>query len=141
MAVSNLAMFPSSIVNAVVTIVPGDTTTLKTLRAGSTNGDKIESIAITSDDTSARVINVYITIGGTDYRVGTVNVPITAGTDAAATPAVSLLEASSMMPWIRRDSNGRGYLYLASGSTLKVASQTTVTAAKTITFFAQIGAY
>jgi hypothetical protein len=141
MAVSNVPIYPQTVVNAAVTIANADGTSTKTLRTGSTNGDKIESISITSDDTAAKVLNVYMNVGGTDYRVGTINVPAGAGTDAAATPAVSMLESSSMMPWVRRDSNGRGYLYLASGNILKVAAQATLTAGKTIYVVAHIGAF
>lgn len=134
-------VFPQTIVNAAVAIVNADSTNYKTIRTGSTNGDKIESISITSTDTTARVLTVGINVGGTDYIVGTINVPIGAGTDAAATPAVSMLESISMMPWIRQDQNGRGYLYLANGNILKVKAQVAVTAAKEIDVVAQIGAY
>lgn len=141
MATTPTPIFPQTITNAAVAIVNSDGTNKKTVYTGATNGSKIESISITSTDTTARVLNVYITVSGTDYQVGTINVPITAGTDAAATASVSMLENTVMMPWIRKDSSGRPYIYLASGSVLKVASQTTLTSNKEIDLVAQIGDY
>jgi hypothetical protein len=141
---TNTPIFPQTIVNSVVSITNATGNGIGnavTIRAGSTNGDKIESIAITSTDTSARVLTLIITISATNYIIGTVNIPIEAGTDGASTAAVSLLEINSMLPWIRRDQNNRGYLYIANGTTLKAFAQTTVTAAKQIDIFAQIGAY
>ena len=138
---TNLPVFPQGIAQAAVAVLPADTTSKKTIRTGSTNGDKIENISITSTDTSARVFNIYLAVSGTDYLVGTINVPIAAGSDAAVTPAVSMLEATAMLPWIRKDQNGRPYLYLANGTVLKVACQTTVTTAKEIDFVAHIGTF
>lgn len=137
----NSIITPQSIKTGGVAIVNADSTNKKTLYTGAANGSKLESISITSTDTVARVLNIYHTIGGTDYFVGTVNVPITAGTDAAITAAVSVLESNLMLPWIRYDSNGRGYLYLANGDILKFAAQVAVTAAKEIDIVCQGGDY
>ena len=144
MPTTNTPIFPQTIVNTAVLInnATGSGSANKvTIRAGSTNGDKIESISITSTDTSARVLTIGMTISATDYIIGTVNVPITAGTDAAATAAVSLLENNSILLWIRKDNNGRPYIYVASGSTLFAYAQTTVTSGKEIDIFTQIGAF
>lgn len=138
---TNVPAFPSTVANAVAVINNASGTGKVTVRTASANGDKIESICLTSTDTSARVLNVIITVSATDYQIGTINVPITAGTDAAATAAVSLLENNSMMPFLRKDSNGRAYLYLANGSTLSLAAQVAITSGKQINVFAQIGAY
>lgn len=138
---ANVPTFPVSIANAVALINNASSTNKVTVRAGSTNGDKIESICLTSTDSSARVLNVIITVSAVDYQIGTINVPINAGTDAASTAAVSLLENNSMMPFIRKDSNGRPYLYLANGSTLSLSAQVAVTSGRQINVFAQIGAY
>lgn len=141
MPVSNLPIYPSSLVNAGAVINNASGTGNVTIRTAGGNGEKLECISITSTDTVARVLNVIINVGGTDYQVGTINVPIAAGTDAASTPAVSLLENSSMMPWVRRDSNGRAYVYLATGSILKLSAQVTLTSGKVINVTCQIGVY
>jgi len=138
---ANLPIYPASLANAGVVLNNASGTSLVTFYTATGNGAKIESISATSTDTSARVLVVTINVGGTDYTVGTVNIPITAGTDAAATAAVSILENNSMMPWVRRDSNGRAYLYLQSGNILKFNSQVTITSTKVIHIVGQIGVY
>jgi hypothetical protein len=141
MAVTNTPIFPQTIKNAAVLINNATGTATVTLYTGGTNGSKIESIAITSTDTSARVLNIILTVSAVDYQIGTINVPIAAGTDAAATVSVSVLENNSMMPHLRKDSNGRTYLFLGSGTILKFSTQVTVTAAKQINIVAQLGDY
>lgn len=143
MPVTATPIFPQAIVNSVVSITNATGSGIAnvvTIRAGSTNGDRVDSIAVTSTDTSAVVLTLVATVSATNYQLGSVNIPITAGTDAAATGAVSLLDQPLMLPWVSQDENGR-HLYLANGTTLKVYAQTTVTAGKQIDIFAQIGAY
>ena len=138
-------IFPQTVLNKVVQIANADGTTKKTLWAGSATGDKIECIIVTSNDTAARILNFYFTISAVDYPIGQVNVPITSGQDPAAAPvaipAISVLETNALLPWVRKDSDGRGYLYVASGTTLKVAAQVAVTAAKEIDIVAIGGSY
>lgn len=141
---TNTPVFPQTLVNSVVSITNATgagIANVVTIRVGSTNGDKIESIAVTSTDTSARVLTLVATISATNYQLGSVNIPITAGTDAAATGAVSLLDQPTMLPWVKSDQVGRKYIYVANGTTLKVYTQVAVTAAKQIDIFAQVGAY
>jgi hypothetical protein len=133
---NTLPIYPLTVQSAAVSFVNADGTAEKTLVTAGSNGSRIDSVAIASDDTSARVFNVYINNGSTSYRVGTVNVPITAGTDAAATPPVSLLTTGNL-PWL--DSSGS--IFLKAGWKLNVAAQVAVTAAKTISFVASYGDY
>jgi hypothetical protein len=116
---------------APATIVNADGTAKKTIfTADATNGSILTGIAVTSDDTADRVLNVYLTLGGTDYLVGAVPVPLTAGS-VSTVPAVNLL-ALSYLPWL----NGDGTWGLSPGAIVKVAVQVAVTAAKTITIAA-----
>ena len=123
--------------NWVVQILPADTTTLKTLVTGASTGTRVYSINVTSTDTSARDVLVYITSGSPaiDYLLGTLSIPITAGFTNAI-PSVSILTSSqiSSLPY---DSNGNRFILIENGAVLKVAAGTTVTAAKSLNFFAQ----
>lgn len=94
-----------------------------------------------TDSGAAYAIQLNVTISATNYLIGTVNVPLSAGNTTAA-PSVNLLSAlNNFGPYLCKDANGNPYIYLANGSTLKVNSTTTVTSAKTVTFFAQGGDY
>lgn len=139
MPVTNTPIFPQLIRNSVITIVNGDAQTYKTVFTPGSNGSKIESIVVSSTDTSARDITVNFTISATNYQLSVVSIPITAGT-VNSVPCVNLL-ASTQLPGLAKDANGNPYLYLASGTTLTVNAPVTVTSAKTITFVVQGGDY
>lgn len=109
-----------------VTVLPGDTTTKKTVWTAGANGGYLSGVSVTSDDTADRNLNVYITIGGTDYLVGQILIPLASGT--STTPAVNLLSLG-LLPWLQPDGS---WIFPAS-AILKVAAAVTITAAKTIT--------
>lgn len=137
MAVTATPIFPQTIKDYVIQILPADTTTLKTVCAGATNGTKIESIIVTSTDTSARDVTLYKTISAVDYALCCITIPITAGT-INGTASIDILRNINI-PGTAFDPNGNKYIYIASGTTLKIASGTTVTAAKVINVVASGG--
>jgi hypothetical protein len=132
-------IFPQTIKNYVATILPADTTTVKSVAVGGSNGTRIESFIIVSSDSADRDLLVYITISATNYLIGTVKIPLTSGT-VNTIPGVDILRSASLYG-LATDVNGNRYLYLASGSTLSIATSATVTTAKQITAFAQGGDY
>lgn len=114
-----------------VKILPADTTALKTLFTAGANDAVVKAINVQSTDTAARVLNLYVNDGSTDYLLGAVNIPLNSGnTGAAAT--IDLL-GGTLMPSLPYDANGKRILPLPAGYVLKVSSQTAVTAAKEIT--------
>lgn len=132
-------IFPQAITSPSVQILPADTTALKTLYTAGTNGSKIENIIATNTDSAAAYgLQLSVTTGATTYLLGTINVPLSAGNTTAA-PAISLLNSTNLPT--AKDSNGNPYLYLASGSVLKVNSLTTVTAAKIVSITVNGGDY
>jgi hypothetical protein len=130
---------PAALKNAGVTIVPADTTDLKTLYTAAANDAVLKSLAVVSNDTTAVNLRVFLTIGGTDYQIGTVNIPIASGTNGTAN-AVDVLN-STAMPFLPLDRNGKRILPLLAGTVLKVAALATVTAAKTVTVTAIVEEY
>jgi len=136
MTVTATPIFPQTLYNAVQTIAPADTTTVKALTTTQTNGLKIESIIVSSSDTSARDVILYMTISATNYPLVQVQIPITAG-QVNTTPPVNLLTggvAPGSFPGLPLDGNGNPYIYLPSGATLSVSAPVTVTTAKQINF-------
>jgi hypothetical protein len=126
-----------TIANDVAQLVNADgADTYKTLYTAPANGGVVESIAVTSTDTSARDVSMSVQKGGVDYPVVTKTIPVNAGS-IAATPAVDLLNATDA-PWLRVDANGNRVMYLETGSVLRVKVLTAaVTAAKAISFVVQ----
>ena len=137
MAGNNNPIFPGTLQNYRARIQNADGTTPVTLITGPTNGCKVESIAVTSDDTVAVVLQLIATISAVDYILGECTIAIGSGTNGTA-KAVNLLNTTDF-PWLRSDEAGRPYLYVASGTTLKLKAKTAVSSTKTVAAFAQAG--
>ena len=133
---STTPAFLSNVKDVAIVIQNADGTTFKTVLAGPTSGGRIKSLIATSDDTTARVLQICKTIGAVDYVLGEVSVPVGAGTDGS-TPAVNLLEGNNM-PGLQTDGLQR-FFDLANGTTLKIRSKVAVTAAKTINIVGEYG--
>ena len=99
-------------------------------------GTRVKTIQITSDDTSPRVLQFAVTIGGVDYVLGEVSIPAGSGTDDASNSVNGL--NSTKMPGLQTDGINR-WIDIANGSDLKVKAKTAVTAAKSIYLFTECG--
>jgi hypothetical protein len=113
-------------------ILPADASALVTLFTAGTNDSVVKAINVQSTDTAARVVQLWVNDGTTDFLIGAVNVPLNSGNTGTAA-AIDLL-GGTLMPSLPYDSNGKRILPLPAGYTLKVNSQSTVTAAREITF-------
>jgi hypothetical protein len=129
-------VFISNVKNAVARVQNADGTAFVTALTPGSSGSRLRSLMATSDDTSARVLQLAITISTVDYIIGEVNVPAGAGTDGS-TPGVNLLE-STKMPFLQSDGVNR-FMDIASGSVLKVKSKSAVTAGKTVYVLGEYG--
>jgi hypothetical protein len=137
MAVTSTPIFPQLIQSPAVQILPADTTTLKTLITAGADGTIVNELLISSTDTSARDLAVYLTISAVDYLIGTISVPANAGFTNAV-PSVGFFDSANLT-FLQTDNNGHKFLMLGSGAVLKVKTLTTVTAAKIINVIAQSG--
>lgn len=104
--------------------------TKKTICTAGANGTKVVGLLLTSTDSSARIAQIWLTRSATSYLLGSVTVPVTAGSDGV-TAAVNALDPT-MIPGLPVDNDGQSYLFLQSGDTLQVSFTTQVTAAKEI---------
>lgn len=101
-----------------------DTTAKKTIATGATTGgaagSRVDSIMVSTNDTSAVNLAFYLATGGTDYYIGNVNIPIGSGyTTVARVDAIDTLSPKL------------GYLFVPNGATLKCNCVATMTATKT----------
>ena len=115
-----------------VKILPADTTALKTLFTAGSNDAIVKAINVQSTDTAARVVQLWVNDGVTDFFIGAVNIPLRSGDNGTAA-TIDLL-GGTLMPSLPYDANGKRVLLLPAGYSLKVNSQATVTAAREITF-------
>lgn len=137
MAGTATPIFPQTVKNWVQSIANADGQTVKTLVTGGANGSKLESLIVSSSDSAARDFQLSMTVSSVSYVIGTITIPINAGTVNSA-PSVDILR-NAQLPGLAYDPNGNKYLYVASGSTLTVQALTTVTSGKTLQIVAQGG--
>lgn len=112
------------------TFTSADTTSKKTVATGDTDGTRIDMLMCSTDDTTAVNLAFYVTVGGTDYYIGNVNLPI--GSGYTTVPRVDAI--ATLSPNL-------GYLWLPSGVDLKCNCVATMTAAKTTTVVPMGGDY
>ena len=127
------------IVNAAVTVAAADTTSWKTVYTAASDDAIVKGLLCASDDTAAVNLRVGLSIGGTVYQIGCVNIPAASGTDGTAN-AVDVLNALAM-PGLPLDRDWKRILPLQGGVILKVAAKATVTSAKTVTVTALVEEY
>lgn len=107
-----------------------DTTTKKSLYTAGAEGARLDAIYCSSNDTAAINLEFHITIGGTDYYIGVVNIPISAGYGAV----VKVDAVTTLAPLL-------AYLVLPASGILKANCLVTMTAAKVCTVVPQGGDY
>lgn len=135
MATSSTPIFPVVIQNSAMTWVAADATTVKTIVTAGANGTKIESVTIASTDTTLANMQFWLSDGITNYLIGTIPIPATAGFIPTAFSLNIFTAANiSYVPYLQlpSDSNGNRYLYLKSGWSLKAGTLMPVTTAKTV---------
>ena len=130
MPVTSTPIFPQTIKATPQQILPATASALVTLYSGGANGSRIDNIVVTSTDTSNRDLQFYITSGGTDYLIATLQAPQGSGNTNNVYP-VNVFQ-SLPFAFLNYDPNGNKYLYLDSTDVLKVKCTATVTTAKVI---------
>lgn len=112
------------------TFTSADATAKKTVLTAGASGTRIDSIMVSTDDTAAVNLAFYVSIGGTDYYIGNVNVPI--GSGYTTVPRVDAIP--TLAPLL-------GYLVIPASALLKCNCVATMTAAKTTTVVPMGGDY
>lgn len=140
MAKNDILYIPKSYTSFAATILPADTTSLKTLYTFPSDDCNVLMLSAVTDDTAANDLIFYINTNSTDYRIGHVDLPATSGTDGT-TNAVNCLNATNL-PFLLYDDTGLNkYIPGKAGDVLKVAAKATVTSAKTIWLYGITGSY
>ncbi len=131
---SDTAVLVQAVRSKSVTIVNADASNLKTVCTAASTFWYLQSLVITSDDTSNRVVSFYVTIGATDYLIGSVTVPTLAGTDGVV--AAKQVLSDPLFAAAILDALGNAVFPLETAIILKAKTTTTVTSGKTVTITA-----
>lgn len=96
-------------------------TNTKLLMAASANDTNVKSLIISSDSTSAHIVQIWRSLDGgtTKHLLFAVNVPIGSGFLSGTTVNIDVL-GSTIVVGLPLDMSGRPYLPMASGSSLYV---------------------
>lgn len=144
MAVTATPIFPQSLLSKPTQLSNATSIVTPTsILAAQTNGAKIEKILVSSTDTSARDVSVFLQVAAVNYLLGTVSIPINSG-NTNALPTVDIL--SALVATVKQlplavDANGNPYLYLDPSTSLFILPLTTITAGKFINVHVQGGAF
>jgi hypothetical protein len=130
MAGTATPIFPQTVKTYAAQILPADASGVKALVTGGANGSKVESLNIASTDSTARDVQLVMTISSVVYVLGTISIPANAG-NTNTIPSVDAFR-SGQWPSLSYDASGNRILYVASGAVLGIKALTTVTAAKEI---------
>lgn len=141
MAKSTDLTFTQNVNFKAVTFTNADAaSTLKSLYTAAANDAVVKGLLIRSDETAtARVFDVLVNDGTTDYVIGAVNVPVNAGFNGTVAAVDAL--ASALFPGLPIDATGKRILPLKTGHSLKIRTQTQPTSGKTLTVSAIIEEY
>lgn len=106
---------------------------LTAFTAGS-NDSILESLIVSSSDTSARTVQFYINDGTNSYLIGSISIPAGAGITSGTTANVDLLGGgtSGIIVGLQSDPSGKPCILVKTGHTIKCGVAVAVTAAKTV---------
>lgn len=120
--------------NDTATNIDGSAGTVQVIATGGADDSIIRSISMTSSDTAARDVLLFISNSATpttsNTLIGIINVPITAGF-ATGVASVNGLNGASL-PFLRLDKDGNRILVLKTGWYLKAGLKTALTASSQV---------
>lgn len=122
MAGSTTPIFTAVANNGVQQFANADGTTKKTLFTPGANGSRIDRILVTSNDTAAVTLQVYVTVSAVNYHLVDVTIPIGTG--------YTTVVAMDILPTVLRSLGGS--LTLPTAHVLKGAALAAVTAAQVV---------
>ncbi len=112
------------------TVTLGSDTNGATILTAGADGARVESLVISTDDTVAVNVFIYILSGATVRPLGIVNVPLSSGNTGSA-PLVDALDNTGIkLLGMLIDPAGKRYISLAANEVLKCGALANLTAAK-----------
>lgn len=134
MAMNTSPTFPDSAHNAPAIILASDGINLITLFSGQTDGSRIKSLSLCTDDEVDVEVRLWKTELSVDCLIGCLPVPAQSGY-LSASPAVDGLDPK-YLPWVREDC-----IMVETGETVKISVVTTLSAGKKLYAYVEGGDY
>lgn len=119
------------VLNAASAGALGSDTNGVTIYTADTNvGSRVDSLVISTDDTAAVNVWIYIKNGSDIKPLGIVNVPLSSGNSGTVANVDALLGSGVTLLGAKVDNNGKRYIDLMPSDVLKCAVLANMTAAK-----------
>jgi hypothetical protein len=114
-----------------------DTTSKITVWTAGSDDGVLKSLGLSSTDTAAAIINVYVNVGGagTDRLMGAVPVPALSGFNGTTSP----VDVLAFLGLTSLDAYGNRVYLAQAGTTIKIAAQVTLTSGKEVDAFGEGG--
>lgn len=136
MAFANVPGFPRAYKTGVVQIVPATGTAVTDLIQAGADGMIVSTLVLTSQETAtARNIRFSVQRGGagSNFVIGSINVPINSGNNGTATSVSPLLVTNTIFaPPFEFDANGNKVIVLGPLDKLRVEALVAVTTGVTV---------
>jgi hypothetical protein len=119
----------TDVIGIAKTILPADTTAKVDLLDNSAGlkTKRVEALSVVTDDTAAAVLDLWLLVSGTAYRLGATSIIALSGTNGTA-DRINLLTKLGVV-----ESDNIPVLHVPAGAKLQASVQAAVTAAKTVT--------
>ena len=131
MAKQTKLYLPAGVNSSLTTFANADGTTAKQIFVAGANDTNLRFAQACSTDTSAVNLQLFVRRSGTNYLIGTVNIPTLSGTNGTAA-AKNLLNTTDL-PGLCFDAVQHPILPLKAADELWAAPVSTITATKTVT--------
>lgn len=140
MAKSDVLYIPSKYQAFGVIFSDADGTNLKTLYTVPADDANLIQLNISSTDSNAQDLLLYITINNINYLIGHVDIPAGSGTNGM-TKVVNGLGSASALSTLVDDTTINRYLPLKGGTVLKAGMQATISSGMLVTVYGVVGDY
>lgn len=138
MSANNNAIFIGGIIGKITEL--SDATETIVFAGDATESTRLDTLAVATDDTAAKDLIIKISDGTLTKQLAVVPVAINAG-NANNVPALDVLNHVNMAGHMSKDANGRAYMNLAPGWSIKAQEAAAPTAGKKMWVTAKGGKY
>ena len=102
---------------------------------------RLDSLAVSTDDTAARVMYIYLHNGTTAYKIAAIAIAANSLLDTGANSPLDILRSTNMKPFVVYDSAGNPNFEIKAGSKLQASMVAAPTSGKIFNVIAHWGKY
>ena len=117
-----------------------DTTETTVFQGDATESTRLDTLAVATDDTADKDLIIYANDGTNSRQLAVVKIPLSSG-NTNALAALDILKASVMAGHVNYDANGKAFMNVPPGWTIKAKEAAAPTSGKKMWVTAKGGKY